>query len=311
MSPPVRLLALNWSFDIPLATVHRICGDRIVARGDNHQSLHADTKGKSHEDVVWMFLQGAEELLENEVDESVEMDVEESLEDALARAVDACVRVLDVPRPSVEQMGQALAAARGYSPTKKRAAVEASKVKEKQKKPPRYYALLPEVEVERVLAKVFKADDVEDKGKKFYLHLKQSGRLSERPHVTIVHEKGLPGDTELWERCKDLFAMSVAPVFSFKLGDLVWDDRVMAMTVSDLTVSTDSSDPEAKGAEFVSKLPEELKGKLHVTVGTMNKSILPVEARDLVARWKKGEQSIGSCKLDDLWVKGRIKGLYN
>ena len=132
MQPPVRLLALNWSFDLPLATIHRICGDRVAARGENHQTLRADTTAKSHEDVIWLFLEKAEELLENEVDESVEMDVEESLEDALARAVDACVRILGVPRPSAEQMGQALAAARAYSP-KKRGGNSEDKEKKKKK----------------------------------------------------------------------------------------------------------------------------------------------------------------------------------
>lgn len=313
MHPPVRLLALDWSSDLPPATVHRICGDRIVARGDNHQSLHADAAGKSHEEVVWMFLRDKEELLDNEVDESVEMDVEESLENALARAVDACVRILDVPRPTTEQMGQALAIARGYSPTKKRQTKEPQKGeggrRAKTKKPPRYYALLPEVDIERVLDKRTKEDDVPEKGREFFLHLKGHKRVTDRPHVTIVHEKGLPGDSELWERCKHLFAMSTPPVFSFKLGNLVWDDRVMAITVSDLAVSTDHNDPDAKGAEFMANLLEEFKEKMHVTVGTRSKDVPPVEARDLVARWKKGERGIGSCKLDELWVKGRIKGL--
>lgn len=307
MQPPVRLLALNWSFDLPLATIHRICGDRVTARGENHQSLRADT-AKSHEEVIWMFLQKAEELLENEVDESVEMNVEESLEDALARAVDACVRILGVPRPSAEQMGQALAAARAYSPKPRGGGPEK---KEKKKAQPRYYALLPEVDVERLLDERFKADDVSKKGKEFYRVLKKNKRVTERGHITLVHEKNLPDDRELWDRAKALHALPASPLFSLRLTNVVWNDRVMALVVADVAVASEETDTEGKGVEFVVNMPEELRNRLHVTVGTRGTDVPPVEAKDLVQRWKKGEAGIESCELDDVWVKGRVRGLFN
>ncbi|EKM56290.1 uncharacterized protein PHACADRAFT_253339 [Phanerochaete carnosa HHB-10118-sp] len=307
MRPPVRLLAFDWSSDLPPATVHRICGDRIVARGENHQTLRADVEGKAHDEVVWMFLSQTEELLDNEVDELVEMSVEESLEDALARAVDACVRILGVPRPSAEQMGQALAAARGYSPTTRR---ETKEKKEKARQP-RYYALIPEIDLERLLGKRFKADDISLRGKEFYRALKANDRVTDRPHITIVHEGNLPAVSELWERTKELHALAAPPLFSLRLSDAVWNDRVMALVVEDVAVAAEAADPEAKGAEFLANVPEELRSQLHVTVGTKAKDIKPVEARDLVEQWKRGETGIESCKLDDVFVKGRIRGLFN
>jgi tRNA ligase len=300
---------MNWSFDLPLATIHRICGDRIVTRGENHQTLRADADGKSHEEVIWMFLQTSEELLDGEVDESIEMDVEESLEDALARAVEGCVRILGVPRPSVERIGQALAAARGYAPATKREMNE--KQKQKAKANPRYYALVPEVDVEKVLKKRMKADDVPQSGRDFYRLLTANERITDRPHITLVHEKGLPEDKDLWERCKAIFAMPTPPVFTFKLEHVVWNDRVMAITVSDVAVSKEHQDPETKGVEFIVNLPQELQERLHVTVGTKSKDVPPVEAKDLVASWKKREAGIQSCALDELWVKGSIKGLFS
>lgn len=257
-----------------------------------------------------MFLQDAEELLESEVDESVEMDVEESLEDALARAVDACVRILDVPRPTTEQMGQALAAARDYSPKTRREAKEKQEKKEKTKQP-RYYALLPEVDVEQILDKRFKGDETSEESGTFYQMLKANGRVTDRPHITIVHEKNLPGEQELWERAKCLSTLATPPLFSFKLTDVVWNDRVMAIPVSDIVVSEDDPDPETNGADFVVNLSEELTNRLHITVGTKSKDVPPVEAMDLVVRWKQGEKGIESCKLGDIWVKGRMKGLFS
>ncbi|KAI0088924.1 RNA ligase-domain-containing protein [Irpex rosettiformis] len=310
--PPVRLLAMNWSFDLPLSTIHRICGDRITARGENHQTLVADPKRKSHEEVIWMFLQGAEELLEDEVDESIEMDVEESLEDALARAVDACVRILGVRKPSVEEIGEALAVARGYKPsTTKKIDAEGAKETGKKPKPPRYYALLPEVDLEGLLDKYMLNDEVSAAGKDLYRRLLDGKRVAARPHITLVHEKGLPGDQALWDRCQDIVALANPPVFAFKLGDVVWNNRVMALTVTNISVNKDDQDPDAKGVEFVTELPEALKGKLHITVGTRDKDVNPFEARQLVLDWQDGDPAVEGRGLDDVWVKGRVKGLFS
>ena len=91
MLPPVRLLALNWSLDLPHTETHRICADRILACGTNHQTLHGDEHGKAHESVVWQFLHNTEPLADDEADAVIEMDVREDLEHALSRVVDAVV----------------------------------------------------------------------------------------------------------------------------------------------------------------------------------------------------------------------------
>ncbi|KAH9830093.1 RNA ligase-domain-containing protein [Rhodofomes roseus] len=317
MKPPVRLMALNWSFDVPLSTIHRVCADRIAERGENHQSLVAG----AHEDVVWQFLKNAEELSDDEVDVSVEMGWEESLEDGLARAVDACVRILGVQKPDQEKFGEALAVARGYRPkatAKKPAASEQGKKKEKKEPPPRYYGVLAEVDLESVLKKRFSAEDVSQSGKAFWERLVKDKRVTPRPHVTIVHSKSLPEQTALWELCRGLQGpASHPPLFSFRLGHVVWNDRIMAATVVDFAVSLDDVDGEAqkKGLDFVLKLPAELRDRLHITVGTRDKAVAPVEARDLIWEWRqKGSAAVpgvGSVVLKDAWVKGRVKGLVN
>lgn len=299
-------MALNWSLDIPESTIHRVCADRVLARADNHQTLHGDAVQKAHEEVIWKFLREAEELNEDEVDVTVDMDIEEPLEDALTRAVDACVRILGIPKPSTEQMGKALSVARGY-------AVDSSKIETKKIKvlPPRYYALLPEVDLAAVVHKRLTDGDVSKKGAEFFESLQKNKRIADRSHITLAHRNNLPADQELWDRCQQLFEINPSPLFVVKLGHIVWNDRVMAVTVSDFSVSLDQEDVDGKGAEFVIKLPEELRDKLHITVGTENKMISPVEAKGLVSRWKEGQDSISSCELKDMWVKGLVKGLVH
>lgn len=310
MIPPVRLMALNWAFDIPHSSLHRICSDRISVRGDNHQTLRADNN-RSYEDVLWKFLKQAEELQEDEVDVCVEMDVEEDLESALKRAVDACVEVLGLPRPDGEKMGEALAAVRGYAPRTKKDS------KEKAPAQPRYYALLPEFDFSSLLEEKMQGENVPVEARAFWIELVQNERIGDRvPHITIVHTKSLDGDNQkLWDDSRDLCLLTKRPTFTLKLGNIIWNDRVMAITVSDLSVSThDDDDPNSeeytKAVDFVSHLPDDVRNRLHITIGTRTKDIPPVEAKELVTLWKGGaKEGIGSFALGDVTVKGTLKGL--
>ena len=114
--PPVRLLALHWSLDQPHAEIHRICADRILARGMNHQTLHSDGQGRAHEGILWQFLRTAEPLTDGEADTVIEMNVNDDPEKALSRVVDVLVRILALPSPDAERIGAALASARSYRP---------------------------------------------------------------------------------------------------------------------------------------------------------------------------------------------------
>ncbi|KAJ7594862.1 RNA ligase-domain-containing protein [Mycena floridula] len=301
MSPPVRLLALNWSLDKPRSTIHRICGDRVLVRGDNHQSLHGDSKTMAHEDVIWQFITNSQELAPAEVDATIEMDLEDSLEQAIQRAVDGCVSILGLPKPSQETVDAAVAAALGYSPKIKKddKAAPAKKVAG-----PRYFGLLPEIDISSVLA------DKLGEGNVFWKHLLEQKRVTDRPHVTVVHQKALPDEQLLWDRCSDLHKIPSAPSFEFSLGNVVWNDRIMAVTIEDLRLAPGEGDESQEGSQFLSMLPDEVRNRLHITVGTSDSNVAPVEAKDLVERWRKGEQKAESIKLEGVVVKGRIKGLF-
>ncbi|KAJ6617467.1 RNA ligase-domain-containing protein [Mycena sp. CBHHK59/15] len=300
--PPVRLFALHWSLDKPFSTIHRICGDRVQQRGDNHQTLRADAQ-KTHEDVIWKFITGTEELAASEVDESVEMDLEESLDASVQRVVDACVRVLGVAAPPPHKVQAALDAVRGYAPKVKKPD-EPAKKKTGDGPAPRYFALLPEVELEATLDPVLA-------NAPFWGKLKEAKRVAKRPHVTLVHKNSLvpedPAVAEFWQPCLELHKMTKRPpLFKFKLGHVVWNDRIMAVTVDDLELAEEGAGQE--GAEFVSKLSDEVRGRLHITVGTRDANVPPVEAKSLVEAWRR-TGSEDSLPLGGVVATGRVKGM--
>ncbi|KAG8216296.1 RNA ligase-domain-containing protein [Butyriboletus roseoflavus] len=313
--PPVRLLALYWTLDQPRATIFRVCENRISDRGDKHQTLQFDKVGKSHEDVIWQFLHDTEKLADSEVDASIKMNVSELLEAAVARAVDGCVNILGLERPSQEKVDEAVAVAKGYTPATKKGAEK----KEKETKAPtspRYFAILPEIDLGAIVApQMEQEEDLPYDGKTFWLKLVSDKRVVDRPHITIAHRAGLPADVDLWDRCTALDRLPTHPIFSFTLGHLVWNNRVMALTVEDLEVAKEAdneADPGQEKHEFVSTLPADVRDTLHITVGTLNTDILPYEARGLVEVWRKGKRTgIGSLELEGLSAKGWLKGLIH
>ena len=301
MHPPVRLLALNWPLDQPYAVIHRICADRILTRGANHQTLHGDATGKSHEQVLWGFLRGTEPLNDNEADATIDMDISDDLEHSLARAIDGIVRVLELPRPDVERVGAALAKARGYKP----AHTDAKPVA-KAPPSPRYFGLFLELDLVDALDRHSSLQ--EGPMRDFWNALKAEKRVSRNPHVTIVHSKQLPDDRTLWERCVALCALATPPLFRARLGHVVANERLMAATVEDLSVDNPEEDEGQEGSTFVSQLDPELRERLHLTIGLKDESVPAVEAGALAVAFKKGEEEVDSVRLVDVFVKGRIKG---
>ena len=315
MRPPVRLLALNWSLDLPRAEIHRICADRILARGANHQTLHGDERGKAHESVLWQFLHTTEPLADEEADAVIEMDVREDLEHALSRAVDAVVRVLGLPRPDAERIGAALSRARGYRPE-----VTGARSHQQQRKPsapPRYFGMLAEIDLidaldAHITAARSKDDDDDARTPcKFWDALKARSGIARRPHVTIVHRKQLPECAGLWERCAALYALPEPPLFCARLGHVVANGRIMAATVEDLRVDDPEADEAQVGSAFVSQLDHSLRKSLHVTIGMRDASVLPVEAGALVASFRKGTRDVHSVPLENVYIRGRIQGLFS
>jgi tRNA ligase len=263
-----------------------------------------------HEDVVWTFLRSTEPLNETEADATIEMDIGEDLEHALARAIDGIVRELGLPRPDAERVGAALAKVRGYVPAN---TTNPKKPDTKAKPPPRYFGLLPEIDlVEALEVYISRREEGEGGGRlrEFWDALKNDKRITRQPHVTIVHGKQLPDQFALWEGCLALWALASPPLFRARLGHVVANERVMAVTVEGLRVDDPEEDEGQEGSTFLSMLDPELCGQLHITVGTRDASVLPFEASALVESFKKGEKGLDNVGLEDVYVKGRIKGLY-
>ncbi|KAF4616870.1 hypothetical protein D9613_008917 [Agrocybe pediades] len=346
----VRLLGLDWGvLEHPLAMVHRVCADRVLSRGQNHQALRAGKKivegealeqqereqeeaDNAYEEVLWQFITAAEPLTPSEVDVVVDMEVEESMENAVRRALKGCLKVLygvkesevEALMPSQEVIQQGVDVAMAYKPT----VFKPDEKKEKKDTSARYFGMLPEVDLEQIIDSRLAAADAKNNPtaeviNKFWTHLKSTKRVAKRPHITIVHRNTLSDpeaqlDHELWERCGALQQLGRPPMFKGKLGSLICDGRVLALTFENFDVDSDASVTASsgqEGPEFSSKLPHYVRDRLHITVGTKEQSIPGVEAKGVVEKFRRHELdglSVLGMKVDeDMWVRGRIKPLNN
>ena len=143
--------------------------------------------------------------------------------------------------------------------------------------------------------------------------LKDAKRATPVPHITLVHNKSLPQEQALWDRCSDLFLSPSPPSFAFRITHLLHNNRVMSLVVDDFRAAPNPEEDAGEAADqFVKALDGKVKSGLHITVGTKNSNIPPIEGRTLVESWKKGNTSgITALALSDVSAKGRVKGLMS
>ena len=101
-------------------------------------------------------------------------------------------------------------------------------------------------------------------------------------------------------------------MFEFSIGSLLCDGDVMALTIENLRVRQDDESIVGRdgATALLDLMGEDVKYRLHATVGTRDQSVSPMLAGDMVIRWKKGKRAgIKEVPLGDQTGYGRVKGL--
>lgn len=282
----VRLIGIVWDIDSqPYHRLLRLASERVVQRGDNHQTLRPDaTVDAEHEAIVSKFLHNFTTPDPTIFDKSISISIEDEPREALAKAVDGLVEVLGVDRPSEAAIDEALAAAMKYRVTTPYHAPE------RVGKTVRYFGLAPEIDINEVVDEALASPmpkAASDSANTFMSSLREKSRVTQKPHITLVHEKNCeqerqslgdgasPGPHAVaWDICKTLAEGRIPSMYDFDVTHLAWDDRVMALVVGNIRPQDES------GLQLV--LPAEVKANLHITVGTQGEDISAFESRSVV-----------------------------
>lgn len=330
--PHVRLVVLNFVHDKgSLDKVRQVTQDRVLTRGDNHQTLQAATDLKKVVGIMEGFVQRFEPVNmfaspDDGFDSSIELDPtkdsRENLETVIGQLSTQYPKLF-TDLPTSEDLDEAIQLAmsdykpdlrhdlsRGPKNNNKNQQKENKNLLQigKKKKPLEYVSIsLPRNEIKEALDDAF--GRVSSDKAKFYKVLEKSRRVQPEFHVTLIHRANSKNFPELWQKYSDMHeGGQVASDASNpgKFGDcqvmlerIVWDNRIMAIV-----------------ARLVDDGWECTNEVAHITVGTGGDHIKPRESNDLLKRWlEEGsgeENNIGEIAIEGRKiVRGVVKGVVS
>lgn len=311
----VRLVALAWALDaLPLNAIHHLCSERIVHRGDNHQSLRSSAS-REHEQVLWNFMRqlepfgsamhggGDEGHGDGAFDVVIRMDVNASLEQNITKAYRQLTPLLGLPVLEQVKIDEAISKAMEHKVTIKK------EIKGAPLPPVRYYALAIEIDVVAALRDLLKP--YPDAFQAF-LALHDARRVIARPHVTLVHSSELksrdgPDDAERqrqaqkrWDTYSAHATAEQPPKFDISVDLIAWDDKAMALGAYDVRSVQVSELNSLQGPHW----------RPHITIGTFAEEIRPFEANRVLREADANDANVHSIRFAiPLSLTARVKGM--
>ncbi|CAN8101768.1 unnamed protein product [Discula destructiva] len=323
-----HLVALHYVHE-NINKIREITQGRVLARGDNHQTIQAATDPDKVRGIMNGFLQRFEPVdisrsPDDGFDACINLDPaagsRQNLE-IVIKELQALYPKLIQTMPTPEEMDAAIhEAMEGYRPDLRHTISDrnnkggkhnnnnqaqqqqAERSQQKKKKPLEYMSVdVPATSITSLLEKTFAAPCPAEQAR-FYRQLQGTRRVQPKFHVTLMHRAAAKEHPELWDTYSKLHAEAAANAAEdAPLGEcdvvlerVVCDDRIMAVVVR-------LYDPAGQW-RCVNKVA-------HITVGTRDGSVKPKESNDLLARWL-AEGGNESDRIVDVGFEGRpvVKG---
>lgn len=347
--PDAKFVALHYVHDPKsemLPSIRQVTQDRVLSRGDNHQTIQAGSK--SRKDIIGImegFLERFETLdifskPDDAFDEVIDLDVAADSRtnlETVVKALHSAYPKLVPELPGLDDLDVAIESAlNDYKPDIKHdLSFKSKKANQRHNKqanssadqthqngtgatpnkprPLEYFCVrLPTVDVLSTLNPLF--DSLPNEQAAFYRQLGHSRRIQPTFHVTLIHRASKDSHPDLWTRLSNLYstATSTSPATENQALDppVLGQCRVqLERVVWDRRVMCIVARLLDEGWETVNALA-------HVTVGTAGQDIKPKESNDLLRKWLEvgsggetgiGEVQIPGCKV----VFGQVKAVLS
>jgi tRNA ligase len=322
--PNARFVALHYVHEpkgIMLDGIREVTRQRVLERGDNHQTIRAGSKSRQEiTGIMEGFLdrfQGCDTSNEpdSNFDEVIELDVSasslENLETVVTRLYNAYPKLFTNEMPTAEDMQEAIESSLGHQVTKKHdlsfnkaPRVHKSPQTVRQNGPTvpervptpqqlvgqlEYFSVaVPTLSITSTLESVFSTASAEEK--RMYNQLKNSRRIQSEFHVTLIHRANSKDNAKIWQQYTDAYNKAVSQV------DLA-DKGMRAPKLGDTQVKLERVVWDDRVMTLVVRVfPSEdgttwpsANAIAHITVGTASQDIKPKESNDLLARWEAGD----------------------
>lgn len=213
-----KLVCLNFKHDEEsIDAIRQVTQERIIARGDNHQTIHAASDKDKFLGVMEGFINRFEPCNpharpDDGFDVVIDLDPAAGSRQNLETVVTQLHKffpnlVMEVPSP--EALDAAIEFALGYKPDfrhdipdrgkKNNKQQQQQQMKVEKKRKMEYLSVsVPSQEVNAVLERSFKAAD--SSTSRFYMQLKQTRRVQPKFHVTLLHRAASKDHPDLWQK---------------------------------------------------------------------------------------------------------------
>lgn len=213
-----KVVCLNFQHDQgSIDEIRRITQQRVLDRGDNHQTIHAASDRNKFLGIMEGFVNRFEpcdpiSLPDNGFDVVIELDPiagsRQNLEIVVTELHRRFPKLVET-MPTPGELDDAMAVSLGYRPDFKHSLPSHgnNSRKQKQAQPPaqpkkkklEYMAVeVPSKRVETALENAFKSASKEQS--RFYYQLQQTRRVQPKFHVTLMHRASAGQHPQLWER---------------------------------------------------------------------------------------------------------------
>ncbi|KAK7911885.1 hypothetical protein PG985_014366 [Apiospora marii] len=306
-----RLIAMNFAHN-DLDEVRRVTRERVLERGDNHQTIQAHSERAKVIGIMENFIQRYQPC---DPDQLPDMGFDYVVDLDGAKDSRANLETMSLP---AETMDDAIESAlNNYKPNLRHKIPDRKDNKkgnntqaQQQPKAPKKKALeymsvsVPSKAVNSALEAAFKGAGASTS--KFYKQLQLTRRVQPNFHVTLMHRASSKEHPDLWASYVKMHSENTNPdeqlgECEIELERVVYDSRIMAIVVRLV-------DPEDRW--------KCVNNVAHITVGTRDEGVKPKESNDLLAKWLKDgtgdETGIGERVFDPKVVlKGTVKGVLS
>ncbi|TVY81999.1 tRNA ligase [Lachnellula suecica] len=299
--PHVRLVALNFVHTKDtMDKIREVTQGRVLARGDNHQTIQAATDPNKVRGIMEGFMHRFEALntyaspddgFDTVVDLDPTLNSRDNLETVISELHNTYPKIFFDSMPTSEELDEAINVAMsdykpdirhevgpkgGFKPPNNKKGQQKPQVQAAKKPRPLEYisVTLPKKEILDALETAFAS--VSSNKARFFRELQENRRVQPEFHVTLIHRASSKAHPEMWEKYSAMNAQLDG--WDSKLGDckimlekIVWDDRIMAIVGRIVDEGWECSNSVA-----------------HITVGTRGNDVKPKESNDLLGRWVEG-----------------------
>lgn len=335
-----RLVALNFKQGKDnIDKVRQITQDRVLARGDNHQTIQASSERSKVLGIMEGFIKRYEPCNpERDPDDGFDliidldptMESRTNLEVVISKLYENYPKLFKKEMPSSDDLDEAIKyAIDNYKPdikhdlsvrgpskpkqteeqnwrqnnplqNKENGNGKQNQPKAAKKRGLEYIAIKVDSHViNSALEEVFSAMPKQQAA--FYHQLKGNKRVQPKFHVTLMHRSAAKQQPEVWDKYKSLHANAGGEEQKLGKANLQLERVVWNDRIISIVVRILDEDWDC-----VNAVP-------HITVGTRTSDVKPKESNDLLAMWlqerSSAESGIGEASLGNVVVEGTVQGV--